>query len=135
MSGNVLFISPRHADAGALAEMLATTPLTLDHSPDIREARDKLLRGSYDAILAEAQLPDGTWKDLLDLTSEVDAFPALVVTSRLADDRLWADVLSLGVYDFLAQPFDADEVRRILFNACAQGLTPAGKTKAASAAR
>jgi two-component system C4-dicarboxylate transport response regulator DctD len=135
MSGTVLFISPHQADAGALAEMLAATPLSLDNTPDIQEAREKLLRGSYGVILTEGQLPDGTWKDVLELTSEVGVFPAVIVTSRLADDRLWAEVLSLGAYDFLAQPFDAGEVRRILANACAQGPTRHGKAQATAAAR
>jgi hypothetical protein len=35
------------------------------------------------------------------------------VTSRLADERLWAEALNLGAWDVLAKPFDADEVIRI----------------------
>jgi CheY-like chemotaxis protein len=36
--------------------------------------------------------------------------PMLIVTSRLADDYLWAEALNLGAYDVLAKPFDASEV-------------------------
>jgi hypothetical protein len=36
--------------------------------------------------------------------------PAFIVTSRLADAGLWAEVLHLGGYDLLAQPFCAQEV-------------------------
>jgi DNA-binding NtrC family response regulator len=43
--------------------------------------------------------------------------PNLIVTSRLADDELWAEVLNLGGYDVLAQPFDPQEVYRIVFQA------------------
>jgi FixJ family two-component response regulator len=38
--------------------------------------------------------------------------PLLIVTSRLADARLWAEALNLGAYDVLAKPFDATEVIR-----------------------
>ncbi len=41
--------------------------------------------------------------------------PNLIVTSRLADEGLWAEVLNLGGYDVLAQPFDAEEVYRVVF--------------------
>jgi hypothetical protein len=34
------------------------------------------------------------------------------VASRLADDKLWVDVLNLGGSDVLALPFDHDEVIR-----------------------
>jgi len=38
--------------------------------------------------------------------------PPLIVTSRLADDRLWVEALNLGAYDVLAKPFDRQEVTR-----------------------
>ena len=38
--------------------------------------------------------------------------PLQIVTSRLANDRLWAEALNLGAYDVLARPFDAAEVLR-----------------------
>jgi len=40
--------------------------------------------------------------------------PLVIVTSHLADERLWAEALNLGAYDVLAKPFDAIEVGRIL---------------------
>jgi len=36
----------------------------------------------------------------------------LIVASRLADDRLWAEALNLGAWDVLAKPFDRREVFR-----------------------
>jgi hypothetical protein len=38
----------------------------------------------------------------------------VVVTSRLADKRLWAEALNLGCYDVLPQPFDSGELFRVL---------------------
>jgi DNA-binding response OmpR family regulator len=40
--------------------------------------------------------------------------PRLVVTSRLADERLWAEALNLGCHDVLAQPFRANELFPVL---------------------
>jgi DNA-binding response OmpR family regulator len=36
------------------------------------------------------------------------------VTSRVADDSLWAEVLNLGAYDLLMKPFDLTEVFRVV---------------------
>ena len=44
--------------------------------------------------------------------------PKLIVTCRLADERLWAEVLNLGGFDVLAQPFYAREVVRSVNSAC-----------------
>ncbi len=64
-------------------------------------------------MVCERDLPDGNWRDVLDAASARPDPPPLIVTSRLADDHLWAEVLNLGGYDVLAQPFDHDEVRRV----------------------
>ena len=120
MNQRVLFLSSDCTDAGMLCGMLSPVSVSLDHVTSLAEARARLPQGAYGAILTEAQLPDGRWTDVLELTHELGVFPAVIVTERLADDRFWAEVLNLGAYDLLAQPFDTGEVRRILSNACSQ---------------
>jgi hypothetical protein len=41
----------------------------------------------------------------------------LVVASHCADEFLWAEVLNLGGYDVLAQPFEDGDVLRVLASA------------------
>jgi DNA-binding NtrC family response regulator len=43
----------------------------------------------------------------------------LIVTDRLADERLWAEVLNLGGYDLLLKPFDPEELLRVVSSAWA----------------
>jgi DNA-binding response OmpR family regulator len=66
-------------------------------------------------------MPDGSWKDLLEYIARVRASSVLVVTSELADESLWAEVLNLGSYDVLAQPFDREEVTRVVKSAVRVG--------------
>ncbi|MBZ5724693.1 MAG: response regulator [Acidobacteriia bacterium] len=63
-------------------------------------------------IVCERDLPDGSWKDVLKIAGGLTNPPPVIVTSRLADDYLWAEVLNLGGYDVLAKPLDNREVRR-----------------------
>lgn len=123
----VLFVSSRCEDAGTLSRMLKPDPIEFEHVSSLQDARQNLGRGLYGAVLTEAYLPDGDWKDVLGITWELGTCPAVVVTHRFADDRFWAEVLNLGCYDMLVQPFDAREVRRILTSACGQSpAKPAG---------
>jgi len=64
-------------------------------------------------IVCDSDLPDGSWRDFL-ASAEVAEMAPLIVTSRLADERLWAEVLNLGGYDLLAKPFDQSEVIRVI---------------------
>jgi DNA-binding NtrC family response regulator len=73
---------------------------------------------SVQVIVAEADLPDGNWKDLLDIAANLPDPPQLIVFSHIADDILWAEVLNLGGYDVLPVPFAADEVLRTISLAC-----------------
>jgi DNA-binding response OmpR family regulator len=65
-------------------------------------------------VIAEQHLLPGTWRDVLDEIDRLSDPPLLIVTSRLADDHLWAEALNVGVFDVLAKPFEAEEVIRTL---------------------
>jgi DNA-binding response OmpR family regulator len=65
-------------------------------------------------VLAERELSPGTWRDVLDEIGTLPDPPLLIVTSRLADEHLWAEALNLGAFDVLAKPFQASEVTRTL---------------------
>jgi DNA-binding response OmpR family regulator len=79
-------------------------------------------------VICDQILADGDWRDLLmDLQTESEVPPPLIVSSRLADDRLWAEVLNLGGYDLLTKPFLASEVSRVVKMAARRGIKAAGK--------
>jgi DNA-binding response OmpR family regulator len=68
-------------------------------------------------VIAERDLPLGDWKDLLAAIRLLPDPPLLIVTSRLADEYLWAEVLNLGGHDVIAKPFLLAELRWVLAGA------------------
>jgi len=119
MRAGVLFVSPHSEDADRLSQILDPLSVALECVADLEQARCKLLQEPYPVILTDAALPDGAWSDVLDLAHRVSPASQVIVTTRLADARLWIEALGRGVFDVLAQPFYPREVRRILANACA----------------
>jgi DNA-binding response OmpR family regulator len=86
-----------------------------------REALTYIRHFHPSVIVCDQTLADGDWRDLLqDLQNETQ-MPPLIVSSRLADDRLWAEVLNLGGYDLLTKPFAATEVSRVVKMAAHRG--------------
>lgn len=70
-------------------------------------------------VISGVRLSDGHgWNDLLREMQTMGCPPPLIVSDRLADARLWADVLNLGGYDLLTKPFDAKEVHHAVSTAC-----------------
>lgn len=78
------------------------------------EAVDYLGANDISVVICERDLPDGDWRLVLNRLDSLPNAPTLIVTSRQANHELWAEVLNLGGYDVLAQPFDAQEVSRVV---------------------
>ena len=109
----ILAVFPVGEDRTALDRIFGQADWQVQFAGSLEEAQAARNGRAVAVVLSETCLPDGhTWKDLLhDLQSMQDP-PPLVVADRLADDRLWAEVLNLGGYDLLMTPFDAREVLR-----------------------
>ena len=118
MRSQILFVSGDRGEARQLTQMLHELPLALDHATSVRQARSKLGKKLFNAVLTEAALPDGDWLDVLKMSRDLPSETQLIVTDARADARFWAEALNLGAYDMLAQPFYEPEVRRILSNVC-----------------
>jgi len=126
MRSRILFISGHRDDARHVSEMLHELPMAIDHAGSVGQARTKLRQKQFHAVLTEAALPDGNWLDVLHLTRTIASEPEVIVTDKQADARFWAEVLNLGAFDLLPQPFYEPEVRRILNNVCTRrGLSRA----------
>ena len=85
-------------------------------------------------IFCDHSVEDGTWQDLLNRVSAIAGPPLVVVTSRLADDHLWAEVLNVGGWDVLAKPFREREVLHVLDTAWIHKVNPFPLTRIAGAA-
>ena len=98
------------------------------HGWEIREAAgwgqvyERLRSASYSAVICERNLTGGCWKDVLVELEDCNPSPPLIVTSRHADNHLWAEVLNLGGYDVLATPFEELEVVVLLTQAARLGI-------------
>ena len=70
-------------------------------------------------VVCDSDSTPQAWKQLLRVYAHSAAAPLVIVASRLADERLWAEALNLGAYDVLAKPFDKVELTRAVCLACA----------------
>src|ERR1043166_8747434 len=94
----VLTVSPFPEDYRSLRDIFAQSKSRIYRSDCRAEAIRILQQGAISVVICECELPDGNWKDLLADTRCMQDEPLLIVGTRLADDRLWAEVLNLGGY-------------------------------------
>jgi len=113
-----LFVSPHDEDQWALIHILRPQGWAVDTARTCAEAMRSLDFELAPVVIVESQLADGTWKTLWNRLMRMEFPPKVIVTARLADEKLWAEVLNLGGFDVLAQPFNASEALRCIGLAC-----------------
>jgi len=65
-------------------------------------------------VVTDTSLPDGGWSDVLKATCARPSYPPLIVVSRLADIRLYLDVIESGAYDFVVPPLASADLAYIV---------------------
>lgn len=119
---SVLSISPMDEDHFVLRDILNLLDGSLDQHctfllkscANLSTALSVLRDRQFEVVVCERDLPQGSWKDVLEEVTILPDPPPLIVTSRLADERLWAEALNLGAFDVLAKPFDRTEAMRVV---------------------
>jgi DNA-binding NtrC family response regulator len=116
-SGSVLLISPYPEDAVFMREIMASLNCQLESASNWHTAELALQRDVFGVIIAERDLPDGDWRYVLSCLERYSYNPLLIVVSRLADERLWAEVLNRCGFDVLAKPLAHEEASRVIGHA------------------
>jgi FixJ family two-component response regulator len=89
-------------------------PWNIERVADCLEFLQRVFRERPHVLVAEQHLPDGSWRDILGVAQTMYPAPSVIVTSRRADDSLWAEVLTRGGYDALSSPLHRQELRRVI---------------------
>ncbi|MGA3044304.1 MAG: hypothetical protein ABSF54_26315 [Bryobacteraceae bacterium] len=109
-AANILLISPFADDHQHLHDILKYSDFQQQGARTQNEAFEFLRENITPVVICETKLPDGDWQDVLGRLDRMPCPPLLIVTSRMADDRLWSEVLNLGGYNVLAKPLNMQEV-------------------------
>ena len=104
-----LLISPFESDHVFMRKMFSHSSWTLYDASDVDQAIPQLREGSIPVVLCSADPQRDSWKAVLRETAEMTNPPRVIVFSRLADERLWGDVIHNGGYTVLDSPFDKQD--------------------------
>src|SRR5690242_14332230 len=87
----ILLVSPHSDDLASLRNILHHRDWVIVHCGSSQEAARHLQSDEYSIVVTENTLPDGCWKDVLRAAESQTQSPLVLVVSRHADDRLWAE--------------------------------------------
>lgn len=109
----ILIVEDEKVIRSALRRLLERNDHQVDEAASLTEAQTKNL-DQYDMIISDLRLPGGNGTELIEQSHKT---PVLIMTSY-ASLRSAVDAMKLGAVDYIAKPFDHDEmmlaVQRIL---------------------
>lgn len=102
---HILIVEDEKVIRSALRRLLERNEYQVDEAPTLTDAKEKDL-DSYDLIISDLRLPGGNGTELIELAEKT---PVLIMTSY-ASLRSAVDAMKLGAVDYIAKPFDHDEM-------------------------
>ncbi|GAA5524738.1 transcriptional regulatory protein ZraR [Microbulbifer aestuariivivens] len=130
---HILIVEDEAIIRTALRKLLERHRYRVSEAGSVREATSKYRLSEVDLIISDLRLPGAPGTDLLKLAGDV---PVLIMTSY-ASLRSAVDSMRMGAADYIAKPFDHDEmiatVRRVIGKAeqsRAQAPSPRNRGKA-----
>jgi two-component system response regulator PilR (NtrC family) len=89
----------------------------VEAAASIADARAALQKSEPDLILCDLMLPDGSGIDLLREAKAQNASIAVVMITAHTSTKTAVEALKAGAFDYIAKPFDIEELRIIVRNA------------------
>jgi two-component system response regulator PilR (NtrC family) len=100
-----------------LSIMLKKDGYRVDTAESAGRARDLVVKTSYDLVISDIAMPDGSGVDVLRAAKEVQPDTLVILITAYASTESAIEALKLGAYDYIIKPFDVEELRIVLKNA------------------
>ncbi len=130
----ILVIEDEAVIRTALRRFLERNKFRVAEASSVSEARESFKVDRFDLIITDLRLPGAPGTDIIQSCADV---PVLIMTSY-ASLRSAVDAMRLGAVDYIAKPFDYDDlltaIRRILREKSAPKTSQAGSSRASDAA-
>jgi len=113
----ILIVDDEKGMRDLLSIMLKNDGYRVDAAESATRARELISRGSYDLVISDIAMPDGSGVDVLRTAREIQPDCIVILITAYASTESAIEALKLGAYDYIIKPFDVEELRIILKNA------------------
>lgn len=119
MSGirNILLIDDHQATRETLAEVLEDAGHNVAIGENKARAFEQLQNRSFDLVLTDLMLPDGSGMEILEKAKELSASTPVVMITGHGSIENAVEATRLGAYEYLTKPVDLNKLRVIVKNA------------------
>jgi DNA-binding NtrC family response regulator len=92
------------------SELSESEEFSVDVAADGGEAINKIQAKVYDVVLLDIRMPRVTGIEVLKFVQEYSPTTQVIILTNYADVKTAIQTIKMGAYDFLAKPYDIDEL-------------------------
>ena len=86
----------------------------VESAASVEDARQQLDERSYDLVLCDILMPDGSGLDLLREVKQGEAHTAVIMMTAYTTTKSAIEAMKLGAYDYISKPFDVEELKVVV---------------------
>ncbi|MDX2154066.1 MAG: sigma-54 dependent transcriptional regulator [Bryobacteraceae bacterium] len=116
VAGAILIVDDEPALRYSLSRAFRDDYLTAE-ADSVAAAQATLARQPFDLVILDYSMPGGDGLLLLRELAGLDDAPAVIMITAHGSERIAVEAMKAGAYDYLAKPFDLDELRLIVARA------------------
>ncbi len=116
MSSRILIIDDEKLIRESLTHLLTGAGYRVEVAGQIADARELVVKGSYDLILIDLRLPDGSGIELLRFIHDQadDHAPLCIMMTAYGSVDTAVEAMKYGAYDYINKPFKSHEILLIV---------------------
>ncbi len=115
---NLLIVDDEEALRAILeGELTESDEFVVDTAADGGEAINRIQAKVYDVILLDVRMPRVSGIEVLKFVQEYSPTTQVIILTNYADVKTAIQTIKLGAYDFLAKPYDIDELYNTIHRA------------------
>lgn len=92
------------------AELSESEEFNIDTAEDGGQAINKIQQNVYDLILLDIRMPRVSGTEVLKFVQEYSPTTQVIILTNYADVKTAIETIKMGAYDFLAKPYDIEEL-------------------------
>jgi DNA-binding NtrC family response regulator len=101
----------------------------------LQQARRGLRRGNHALVLCEAELPDGTYQDVMTLLKHKLVQVRVIVMADAYSEDSYREAIEVGAFDVISAPYKRTDVQWIIMQAVQSRPVPAAKKRGPQTSR
>jgi len=114
---SILIIDDEESERTSLKKILSPK-YDVSEAPDGEQGLELALKFEPDIVITDMMMPGMDGLEVLQHLNKLDFNPVTIFITAFGNEKIAVDAMKFGAFDYISKPFDIDELRIVVRNAC-----------------